>query len=98
MTAVNQLTIKADGQQMQALRIETKTRQLDDGTVVEIKKAYFTRNIFSTLANASAMNVTIGSAKFSVPGHAREDMRLILDEVPPADARPTASSNGDSGG
>ena len=98
MTAVDQLTILAGGQQVQALQVETKTRQLDDGTVVEIKEATFTRGIFETIANASSMTITIGTARFTANKRARKDMRLILDQVPPADARPTASNGNESGG
>jgi hypothetical protein len=96
MTAVQQITLEAGGEQVQPLQVEGKTRRMDDGTVVEIKTATFTRSIFARIARAESMTITIGAATFTASRRARRDMRTILETVPPPNARPTASSDGES--
>jgi len=96
VTAVDQITVEADGQQVQPLNVESKLRRMDDGTVVEIKTAFFSRSIFDRIARANSMTISIGAATFTASKRARRDMRRILDTVPPANPRPTASSDGES--
>lgn len=75
------VTIRADQDSVDPLRIEGTTRQLDEGTTVEIKRMFFSRSDFETIAKALSVTATIGSARFSVGWNARADMRLLLKKA-----------------
>ena len=85
------ITLTADGQSVSPLRTTGTTRQLDDGTTVEITRLFFSPSSFKTLAEALTATATIGPARFSLPWHTRHDLRLLLDTVPPHSSAPVSS-------
>lgn len=89
MATASQVSLLVDGRPVQPLRVEGRVRRLD-GSVVEIKKAYFTRPVYDRIGRASEVTATIGTATFEVSKSARQDMRIILDKVPSDAKRPTA--------
>ena len=92
MSRANSFRVTADGRQFEPVRLESKTRSVDD-RLLEIKRATFPRSAFTAIANAMNVTISIGGAQFSAIKPRREDLRLILREVP-TDATPrTASSD-----
>lgn len=96
MATASQVSLMVDGRPVQPLRVDGRVRRLD-GSIVEIKKAYFTRPVFDRIGRASTVTATIGSATFDISKTARQDMRIILDMIPAERSRRTASSTGNGG-
>jgi hypothetical protein len=92
VSRTNQLLVRADGQQIEPLRLESKTRSINDA-LMEIKRAVFTRSGFEQIAMAQDVTISIGSAEFMAVRPRREDLRLILDRVPPPQGPQTASND-----
>lgn len=89
-----EMALRADGQSVEPLRTTGTTRQLEDGTTVEITRLYVSRSAFTTLAEALTVTATVGPARFGVPWSAREDLRLILEEgAAPDPGRVSANEN-----
>lgn len=93
VSRTNKFRIQADGRQLEPVRLESKTRNID-GSLIEIKRATLPRSAFELIANAQNVEISVGSAQFSAIKPRREDLRLILEEVggnagPP----PTASTD-----
>ena len=85
------ITLTADGQPVSPLRSTGTSRQLDDGTTVEIVRMFFSPSSFQTLAEALTASATIGPAHFSLPWHTRHDLRLLLDTMPARSSDPVSS-------
>lgn len=85
------ITLMADGRPVSPLQTTGTTRQLDDGTTVEIIRMFFSPSSFQTLAEALTASATIGPAQFSFPWHARHDLRLLLDTMPARSSDPVSS-------
>jgi hypothetical protein len=98
MTSAQRVRVQVNGRSLQPLQTSTRTRDLDDEEMVEIKEMTFTRSIYEDIAAADRVLVTIGPARFYIPTSARSDMRAILDRVPSGESRPTASSDEGTGG
>lgn len=94
VSRTNQFLVKADGKQLQPIRLESKTRKISN-SLMEIKRAVFTRSGFEQIATAQNVRISIGSAQFTAVRPRRKDMRLILDRVP-AKKRPQTASNDSS--
>lgn len=97
MATASQVSLSVDGRPVQPLRVEGRVRRLD-GSVVEIKKAYFTRPVFDRIGRATDVTASVGSATFDISKSARQDMRIILDMIAPERTRRTASSTGNGSG
>lgn len=91
VSRTNQLLVQADGQQIEPLRTESKTRTVNDA-LIEIKRAVFTRSGFEQIGRAQNVTLSIGSAEFMAVRPRREDLRLILDRVPLPEGPQTATS------
>ncbi len=97
MSEARTVVVEADGQSLSPIQVESRTRQVDD-LLLEIKRAVFTRPAFEQIATArSVVAITIGSYQFEAIYARREDMRLILDQVP-RETPPTAENDEDSTG
>lgn len=93
VSSTNKLYVQADGQRLEPVRLESKTRNLD-GSLIEIKRATLPRSAFELIATASDVTISVGSAQFSAIKPRREDLRLILDKVGGSAGPPqTASSD-----
>jgi hypothetical protein len=92
VSRTNQFLVKADGKQLTPIRIESKTRSVNN-SLLEIKRAVFTRSGFEDIATAQNVEITIGSAQFMAVRPRRKDMRLILDRVPDQKGPQTASND-----
>lgn len=93
VSGTNTFRIQADGQQLEPIRLESKTRSLD-GSLIEIKRATLPRSAFELIATASDVSISVGGAQFSAIKPRRQDMRLILDKVGgSAGPRQTASTD-----
>jgi len=93
VSAAQQMQFEVDGALVQPLRVESRTRQMS-GTTLEVKTAYFSRSIFAQIANAEMVTMQAGAASFELSPNAQNDMKKILEIIPPADARRTASNDG----
>lgn len=91
LAEAEEVNLQADRQSIDPLQVEETTRQLNGGTTVEIKRLFFSRSDFETLANALSVTAVIGSARFSVGWNARADMRLLLNEVAEGLSEPVTS-------
>ena len=89
VSRTNQFLVKADGQPLEPIQLTSKTRRLDD-TLLEIKRAVFSRSSFETIATAREVSISIGSAQFLAVHPRRKDLRLILDRVPDQQGPQTA--------
>lgn len=87
------VTLRADQNLIEPRRMDGTTRQLDDGTTVEIKRLFFSRSDFESIAEALSVSATIGGGRFSVGWNARADMRLLLREVPKRSSEQVSSRN-----
>ncbi len=85
-----QTVLRADGQLVRPRRTIGTTRQLDDGTTVEIVRMYVSRSAFESLADALTVSATVGTETFTLPWKARQDLRLILEKVDASSQRVTA--------
>jgi len=92
MTAVDDVTLTADGQTITPTQVSSRKRKLDD-SIVEIKKVVFTRSAFEQIATAKTVMATVGSIRFEFTRPVRKDLRLILDRVPKGKGPQTASSD-----
>ncbi len=92
ISQTNQFIVTADGQQFRPNRLESKTRNVSNN-LMEVKRAFFSRSAFETIANAQKVTISIGSAQFSAIRPRRNDMRLILDQVPEQKGPQTASND-----
>jgi len=92
VSRVNQFIVQADGTRLEPIRLESKTRPLDNA-LLEIKRAVFTRSGFEEIATAQSVTISIGPAQFTAIHPRRKDMRLILDRVPANNAPRTASTD-----
>lgn len=81
VTEAQSIDVQADQYPVNPVRTETTTRELDNGTSVEIVRLYFSRSGFDTLAEALGVTASIGSARFFADWSARSDLRAILDEI-----------------
>jgi hypothetical protein len=95
VSRVNEFVVRADGASLRPLRLESKTRRLDDA-LLEIKRAAFTRADFERIATAQTVSVTMGAVSFRMTRPLRKDLRLILDRVPEGEGPQTASTTVDS--
>jgi len=92
MTAASTLRLQVDGQPLSPLRVESRTRNLED-SILEIKEATVSRADFQQIATAQNVTVTIGSLTFTMTRPLRNDLRLILNRVPKGKGPQTASTN-----
>lgn len=92
VSRTNQFLVTADGKQLEPIRLESKTRSVNN-SLMEIKRAVFSRSGFDQIATAQNVTITIGSAEFMAVRPRREDMRLILDRVPDQEGPQTASND-----
>lgn len=92
VSRTNQFVVQADGDQFTPIRLESKTRKLNDA-LLEIKRAVFTRSNFEQIATAENVTISIGSAQFVAVHPRRKDLRLILDRVPDEQTPRTASTD-----
>lgn len=81
LAKAQEVNLRADRQSIEPLQMEGTTRQLDDGTTVGIKRLFFSRSDFETIAEALSVSADIGTARFSVGWDARADMRLLLGRI-----------------
>ena len=91
MGAATQVRVHVDGQPLEAYKVQSKTRSLDN-SVLEIKNASFRRSAYERIARGEEVAALIGSFRFELTGPLRKDLRLILDRVPDVEAAPTATS------
>lgn len=84
-------SIRADQHSVDPLRIEGSTRELEDGTIVEISRLYLSRPGYNTVAQALTASATVGTAQFPLDWMARRDLRLILDTVSDDSPRPVSA-------
>ena len=75
------IVLRADGKLVRPLHTTGSTRQLDDGTTVEITRMRVSRSAYRTLASALSVTATVGSARFALPWHTRHDLRLALQKA-----------------
>lgn len=92
VSETNQFRVLADGQQFEPIRLESRTREINN-SLIEIKRAAFTRAAFEDIAVAKDVTISIGPAEFLAIRPRREDMRLILDRVPAEEVPSTASND-----
>lgn len=92
VSSTNQFLVQADGQQFEPTRLESKTRQVNN-SLIEVKRATFSRSTYEKIAEAQMVNISIGSAQFSAIKPRRNDMRLILNRVPNSNSPRTASND-----
>lgn len=92
VSETNQFRVLADGQQFEPLRLESRTREVNN-SLIEVKRAAFTRSAFEGIAEAKDVTISIGSTEFLAIRPRREDMRLILDRVPAEEVPSTASND-----
>ena len=92
VSRTNQFLVQADGAQLQPVRLESKTRTVS-GSLLEIKRAVFSRSGFKQIATAQDVTISIGSAQFMAVHPRRKDMRTILDRVPDKQGPRTASND-----
>ncbi len=92
VSRTNQFLVTADGKQLEPIRIESKTRSINN-SLLEIKRAVFNRSGFEEIATAQRIEISVGSAQFMAVHSRREDMRLILDRVPAQEGPQTASND-----
>lgn len=72
--------LRTDGTQLKPNRIVSDTRTLD-GTLLEVKRLFFTRSQFAQVARADSVILTVGSLPIRMNRVLRTDLRLILDRV-----------------
>lgn len=96
LSAATQVQVQADGQPIPPVHVESKTRQMGEESIMEMKHVTFSRSDYEQIATAESVMASIGPYQFEFTYPLREDLRLILDRVPPSEDRPTASSD-DSG-
>ena len=97
MSRSNRLRVQAGGRWVEPTRLTSKTRRVD-GTLLEIKRAVFSRPAFEAIAGAQTVTITVGAARFATI-HARlKDLRLILERVPRDGGAPRTASTDSSGG
>lgn len=94
MSEASRVHVDADGQSLEPLRVTSRTRHVGD-SVLEIKRADFTRPAFERIATAEWVTFSVGPAEFESTPPSRKDLRLILDQVS-REGPPTASSEEDS--
>lgn len=92
MSQTNQFRVTADGRQFEPNRLESKTRSVN-GSLLEVKRAFFTRSDFQMIAEAQKVSISIGAAQFMAIRPRRADMRTILDRVPEQQGPQTASND-----
>ena len=95
MTAASTVRMQVDGQTITPLKVESRTRDLDD-SILEIKEATFTRADFQRIATAQNVTATVGPMSFEMTRPLRKDLRLILDRVPKGEGPQTASTDDSS--
>jgi hypothetical protein len=91
VSSSNQFQIIADGKPYEPVRLESKSRSIDN-SLLEIKRATFPRAAFEKIAHAGTVTFSIGGAQFSAIPPRRSDMRAILKEVPNNSTPQTASN------
>ena len=96
VSRANQFLVEADGQLFEPTRLTSKTRRVD-GTLLEIKRATFSRSAFETIATAQTVTLSIGSAQFTAIHSRRADLRRILERVPDSTTPRTASTDSSGG-
>ncbi|PQJ35084.1 hypothetical protein BSZ35_11180 [Salinibacter sp. 10B] len=92
VSQTNQFRVTADGQQFEPRRLESKTRTVNN-SLLEVKRAFFSRSAFQMIAEAQKVTISVGSAQFMAIRPRRSDMRQILDRVPEQDGPQTASND-----
>lgn len=92
VSRTNQFLVKADGKQLEPIRLESKTRSVSN-SLLEVKRAVFTRSGFEQIATAQNVEISIGKSQFMAVRPRRQDMRLILDRVPAQKGPQTASND-----
>mgnify|MGYP006444831553 CR=1 FL=1 len=78
MSSAESVYLRMDGQQIQPLEVTMRTRNLD-GELMEIAETVYSESIFTRLANANEVEVSIGDEAFRLPD--REEMRMIVETV-----------------
>lgn len=91
LAEAQEVALRADGQSMEPRRTTGSTRELDDGTIVEILEMQFSRSGYETLANALTASVSAGPASFPLSWKTRADLRLLLDRTPVTETKPVSS-------
>lgn len=92
VSRTNQFRVQADGQPFEPVRLESKTRSIDN-SLLEIKRATFPRSAFEKIAHANNVTITIGGAQFLAIEPRRHDLRQILKEAPTNNNTPQTASN-----
>lgn len=78
MSSADNVYLNMDGQRIQPLDVTMRTRDLD-GELMEIAETVYSESIFTRLANANEVQVSIGDEVFRLPN--REEMRMIVETV-----------------
>lgn len=81
LTEAQSIDVQADQYPVNPVRTETATRELDNGTTVEIIRLFFSRSGFDTIAEALGVTTSVGSTRFFADWSARSDLRAIVDEI-----------------
>lgn len=82
-TALSQtprVRLRTDGTQLEPSRIVSDTRSLD-GTLLEVKRLFFTRQQFAQVARADSVTLNVGTLPFPMDRVLRTDLRLVLDRA-----------------
>ncbi len=87
------VSLQANRQPVTPHRTTGATRNLDDGTTLEIVRMYFPRSTFETLASALTVSATLGSARFAIGWSARRALRLMLEDRSPSTAGRVSSND-----
>ncbi len=95
VSRTNKFFVQADGQRLEPIRLESKTRKID-GSLIEIKRATMPRSAFELIAAAQNVTISVGGAQFSAIKPRREDLRRILDEVGSDTRAPQTASSADN--
>lgn len=91
MSEADDVSLNVDGRRIQPLDVTMRTRDLD-GELMEIAETVYSESIFTRMANAEEVQVSIGDEVFRLPD--REEMRMIVQTVNNQESQ--TASNGDS--
>lgn len=94
LSTATTVRVQADGQSIEPINVESSTRRVDN-SLLEIKRAAFTRPAFEQIATASSVTFSAGPTSFEATRPSRKDLRIILEQVP-REGPQTANSEGDS--
>lgn len=97
LAEAQRVLIWINGQRHNIDDTEARTQRLD-GEVLEIQSATLSAAVFQRIADADAVEVTIGAAEFDVPYADRADMREIVDRAQSIQNLVSPQQRADNGG